>query len=321
MRLLAIALTLIGLVVASPVLAADPAPPGDPSAVKGPRAAGDDDVKVLKDVSYGPHVRNVMDIYLPQGGVAGAAAGPRPVIVCIHGGGWAGGSKDVYAWLGDALARRGYVAVSVTYRFAPQDPYPAQVDDVQRAVRWLRHHAKDYGIDPARVGAIGGSAGGHLASLLGLTETREAGEDELSKYSSRVQCVVDCYGPVDLVAMMRSASAPIVKGFVGKPLEGNEELYRRVSATSYVTKDPPPPPFLIAHGTKDVGTSRGQVPIEQSVDFAEQLKKAGGEATLLKLEGAGHGFTGGGRNKYAQQTLEAAVEFFDKHLGKKAERP
>ena len=269
-------------------------------------------VRSVKDISYGSDARNVMDLYLPEAGPT-----PRPLIVCIHGGGWAGGDKRVYAWLGEALARRGYAAACVTYRFAPVWRAPAQMDDVQRAVRWLRKNAARYGVDPERFGAIGGSAGGHLASYLALAETRDNSDTDLEKYSSRVQCVVDCYGPVDLVAMMGCASAPIVEGFVGKPLEGNEEVYRNASPHHLVKKDPPP--FLIIHGTKDVGTARGQVPMEQSVQFHRRLRRAGGDATLVEIEGAGHGFTGSGTNKYAQQALAAALRFFDGHLLKRAD--
>ena len=267
-------------------------------------------VRVIPDVAYGTDGRQVMDLYLPEGGPS-----PRPLVVCIHGGGWAGGDKSRYAWLGDALARRGYAAASVTYRFAPASRAPAQMDDVQRAVRFLRKNAEKYGVDPERVGAIGGSAGGHLASYLALADTRDNSDAELAAYSSRVQCAVDCYGPVDLEAMMSSASAPIVRGFLGKPLEGNEEEYRTASP-HFLVKDRPPP-FLIIHGTRDVGDARGQVPMEQSVRFHEKLRQAGGDATLLKLEGAGHGFTGNGNNKYAQQALAESLRFFDKHLGKR----
>lgn len=283
--------------------AAEPGPKrGDPAATAGR-------VRVERAVAYGPHARHVMDLYLPE---AGPGAPPRPLVVCIHGGGWAGGDKRVYAWLGEALAQRGYAAASVTYRFAPAFRAPAQMDDVQRAVRWLRRHADRYGIDPERVGAIGGSAGGHLASYLALADTRDNSDPELAAYSSRVACAVDCYGPVDLVAMMASASAPIVEGFVGKPLEGNEQAYRSASPHFLVKENPPP--FLIIHGTEDVGTRRGQVPMEQSVAFHERLRQAGGDATLLKLDGAGHGFTGSGNNKYAREALAAAAKFFDRHL-------
>jgi acetyl esterase/lipase len=296
--LVAVAL-LIALAGASPSGAAEPK--------QGDAAAR---VRVVPDVSYGPDARNVMDLYLPEAGPT-----PRPLVVCIHGGGWAGGDKKVYAWLGEELARRGYVAASVTYRFAPAFRAPAQMDDVQRAVRWLRKNAAQYGIDAARVGAIGGSAGGHLAAWLALADTRDNSDAELASYSSRVQCTVDCYGPVDLEAMMKSASGPIVQGFLGKPLDGNEQAYRDASPHFLVRENPPP--FLIIHGTRDVGSSRGQVPIEQSERFYEKLRRAGGDATLLKLDGAGHGFTGSGDNKYAREALDAAAKFFEKHLVKK----
>jgi acetyl esterase/lipase len=298
--LLAVALLLLG--AGAYVWFAD-APAQQPSAA----ALG---IRVLKDVSYGPYgERNLMDFYLPP---ATDVPEPHPLVICIHGGGWAGGGKSGYTALGQALAQKGFVAVSITYRFAPAWHSPTQMDDVQRAVRWLRKHAKQYELDPQRFGAIGSSAGGHLASYLALAETRDNSDPDLAGFSSKVQCAVDCYGPVDLVAMMSSASAPLVQIFLGKPLAGNEENYRKASPVSYVSKDPPP--FLIMHGTNDLGTTRGQVPIEQSIGFYEQLKKAGGDATLIKVEGAGHGFPTGGQTPYGQQTLPPVIEFFTKHL-------
>ena len=248
-----------------------------------------------------------MDLYLPEGDAA-----PRPLVICIHGGGWAGGDKSAYAWLGEALARNGFAAVSLTYRFAPQWRCPAQMDDVQRAVRWLRKNASRYGLDADRFAALGGSAGGHLASYLALAETRDPSDPELAGYSSRVRCVVDCYGPVDLVGMMRSASAPLVENFLGKPLAGHEDEYRQASPAALVDRQPPP--FLIVHGTKDVGTSPGEVPLEQSLNFQERLWRAGGEATLLTLRGARHGFSHAFPNKHARRMRDAAIAFFTKHL-------
>ena len=268
-------------------------------------------VKVVKDVSYGPDERNRMDLYLPEKG-----PGPRALIVCIHGGGWAGGDKARYQWLGEALAQKGFAAASVTYRFAPKFRSPAPMEDVQRAVRFLRKNAATYDLDPKRFGAIGGSAGGHLAAWLALADPLDNSDAELKEFSSRVQCVVDCYGPVDLEGMMKSASGPIVENFIGKPLSGNEEAYRKASPHFQVRKDPPP--FLIVHGTEDVGTKRGQVPMEQSTAFLEKLKQAGGDARLIKLEGAPHGFThSGAANQHAQAALAAALEFFGKHLARK----
>ena len=300
------------LFLAAPAFAAEPpqtAP--QPNAAPVPEQPSNANaIRVLKDVSYGPYgERNLLDFYLPS---ATDVPVPHPLVICIHGGGWKSGGRGAYAALARALAQRGFAAVCITYRFAPEWHSPTQMDDVQRAVRWLRRNAKQYELDPQRFGAIGGSAGGHLASYLALVDTRDNSDPDLAGFSSKVQCAVDCYGPVDLVGMMNSASAPIVESFVGKPLAGNEEDYRKASPVTYVSKDPPP--FLIMHGTNDLGTARGQVPIEQSIAFYEKLKKAGGDATLIKVEGAGHGFPTGGASQYGQQTLPPVIEFFTKHL-------
>jgi acetyl esterase/lipase len=290
------ALILTSLALAPAICAAEPQAPG---------------VKVIRNVSYGPHgPRNVMDIFLPEAGSA-----PRPLIICVHGGGWAGGDKRAFGWMAEAFAREGFAAVSINYRFAPAFRAPTQMDDVQRAVRWLRKNAAQYELDGDRFGAIGGSAGAHLAAWLGLVETRDNSDTELARYSSRVQCVVDCYGPVDLAGMMSSASAPIVEGFLGKPFKGNEQSYRDASPSHQPMKGAPP--FLIIHGTRDIGTSRGQVPIEQSIEFHDKLRQAGADSTLIKLEGAGHGFTGNPASKHAQDASAAATAFFKKHLARR----
>src|SRR5581483_11615346 len=95
--------------------------------------------------------------------------GPFPAVVCIHGGGFRAGSRQGYDGLCLRLAQRGYVAVTASYRLAPQFQFPAAVHDVKAAVRWLRANAKKYHIDPERIGVTGGSAGGHLAQFLGVT--------------------------------------------------------------------------------------------------------------------------------------------------------
>ena len=138
-------------------------------------------MKTLSNLSYGPHEeRSLLDLYLPD-----VCDSPRPMVVCIHGGGWKGGDKLKYAWLGRALTEMGFAAASVTYRFWPEWCWPAQLDDVQRAIRWLRRNATEYGIDPGRIGALGGSAGAHLASHLGLMETCDDSDPELAHVSSR----------------------------------------------------------------------------------------------------------------------------------------
>ncbi len=202
--------------------------------------------------------------------------------------------------------------MSINYRFWPDWPCPAAIKDVQRAVRWLRRHAAEYRIDPNRFGGIGSSAGSHLCSHLALVEGKPDTEGDLAGFSNKLQCVVDICGPVDLIAMMRSASAPIVEGFMGRPLEGAEEDYRL--ASPYHLIRPNPPPFLIVHGTADTGEAGGQVPIGISERFAERLRAAGGDATFLPLEGATHGLANDPASVHAKRMWQAAIAFFERRL-------
>src|SRR5262249_30853671 len=140
----------------------------------------------------------LLDVYRPAEQSPGVK---YPAVILIHGGGWRGGDRraSLEATLGSALAERGYVAFSGEYPLVKPSPpgkgrvngYPAAIDDCRRAVRWVREHAAEYGIEAARLGAVGDSAGGHLVSLLGTTDVD-------GETSSRVQAVVDIYGPVDL---------------------------------------------------------------------------------------------------------------------------
>jgi len=224
------------------------------------------------------------------------------------------GDKKDWAWEAARFAESGLAAASVTHRYCTEWPFPAPVDDVQRAVRWLRHHAGEYGLDGSRFGATGASSGGHLASFLGLTETRQHVDDELGAYSSRVSAVVDCYGPVDMLWVMRSASAPIVERFIGKPLSA-ETVADYLAASPPALIRPPVCPFLIMHGTLDVGETRGEVPIGISERFAELLRASGGQAEFMPLEGAGHGF--GPETPHGKRAMDASVAFFQKHLGRR----
>src|SRR4051812_24172981 len=128
--------------------------------------------------------------------------GPFPAVVCLHGGGWVGGSRKQMAQTLEVLARRGYVAVAPDYRLAPAHPWPAGAEDCKAAVRWLRGNAGKYRIDPERVGVVGLSAGGHLACLLGVTEASDGleGTGGHPDKSSRVQAVVSFAAPTDLTA-------------------------------------------------------------------------------------------------------------------------
>jgi acetyl esterase/lipase len=210
------------------------------------------------------------------------------------------------------LASRGFAAASLTYRFWPDWPYPAAVEDVREALRWLCLHVEEYGFDPSRIGAVGGSAGAHLASHLALSKPVTVGGPDSAMGPVGLSCVVDCYGPVDFPGMMSSASAPIIRGFMAKPFEQAEEQYREASPFNLVSVTPPP--FLIVHGTADTGVTQGQVPVDQSVRFAERLRNAGGAVDLLLLDGAPHGFLGNSESEHTRRAWAAAVPFFSKHL-------
>ncbi len=280
-------------------------------AVKGRRAfpsVSAEGIKVITDVQYGQvgGERLLLDLYIPEG-----AKKPLPAVVLIHGGAWVAGDKRRTRPAALFIAKHGYIVASVNYRLAPRYKYPAQLDDVQRAVRWLRMHAKEYGIEPNRMAAWGSSAGGHLAALLGLREARDNSDPQLSKYSARVQCVVDLYGPTDLVAVAEKAPRALIF-FLGKSYEEAPELWRDASPLYHVSPDDAP--FYIIHGVQDP-----LVPISDSEKLTEALKKAGVEVTLVKIEGMGHGRPRTPQARKAfRKALEGAIEFLDRHLkGKK----
>src|SRR4029077_7854854 len=172
---------------------------------------------------------------------------------------------------------------------APKYQFPAAVHDTKAAVRWLRANAAKYKIDPERIGATGGSAGGHLAQFLGVTaDVKEfEGDGGNSEVSSRVACVVNVYGPSDFTKSYgkRVDAAEVLPLFLGGNLETARRQHVRASPLYWVT--PNAAPTLCAHGTDDKYVAH-----EQAVWLVDKLKAAGVEADLLTLEGAGHGFKG-----------------------------
>ena len=268
------------------------------------------------DIVYG-HVGE-QDLQLDVYGAD--AAQMHPAILFLHGGGWSGGSRAEMASVSTFFSEQGYVCFAVSYRLVKgdQNRYPAQIDDVQRAVRWIRAHATDYGVDGGRIGAFGGSAGGQLAALLGTMETRDNSDGELAKYSSRVQCVVDLYGPSDFLAIpsvkiideaQRKAANRLLEGFLG-PLPENSANYVDASPVTHI--DSKTVPFLIFHGSKDA-----LVPVEQSEELDVALRKAGMESKLVVFPGLGHAYSDPDALNY---TVTASLKFFDGHL-KKSQKP
>jgi len=232
--------------------------------------------------------------------------GPFPGVLVIHGGGWCRGDKAQMRGALTEFARRGYVAIAPQYRLCPQDTFPAQVHDVKAAVRWLKHHAKDYKLDPEHIGAIGFSAGGHLSLMLGLTGPGDdlEGDHAVDAHSTRIQAVVNYFGPTDFTASdIPEPSRQIVKDFLGGTPEEKPEAAAKASPLTYVTKDDPP--ILTFHGTKD-----GLVPYTQAVKLTDALTAAGVPGRVDLLIGAEHGW----RGTDLAQTMGEAFRFFDRYL-------
>ncbi|WP_309710935.1 alpha/beta hydrolase [Armatimonas sp.] len=233
--------------------------------------------------------------------------GPFPAVLCIHGGGFRAGTRDGYDGLIKQLAARGYVAITVDYRLAPKYPFPAAIHDVKAAVRWLRANAAKYHINPERIGVTGGSAGGHLALYLGVTGgVKELeGDGGNPTQSSKVNCVVNFYGPSDLTRSYGKSvdAAEVLPLFLGGSVEKERPKHITASPLYWVT--PQAPPTLCVHGTKD-----NYVAYEQSIWMVDRLLAAGVDAELVTLQGAGHGFGG----EQAKQADAALFAFFDKYL-------
>ncbi|GIW90097.1 MAG: hypothetical protein KatS3mg109_0529 [Pirellulaceae bacterium] len=261
-----------------------------------------EDVRVFKEMSYVPdgHERQRLDLYVPQ-----STNGPLPVIVWIHGGAWRAGSKENPPVM--RYTRQGYALASVNYRLSQHASFPAQIQDCQAAIRWLRAHAKEYGLDENRIGVCGASAGGHLVALLGTAPENPPWEaiGEHRSLSARVQCVVDLFGPSDLarLAPQNATADSAIARLLGGPPSEKAELARQASPVSFVTPDDPP--FLILHGDQDP-----LVPLEQSELLADTLKKAGVEVTLVTLKGARHG----GPAFSGTDVTSTMDRFFAKHL-------
>jgi acetyl esterase/lipase len=217
-----------------------------------------------------------LDAYLP------GAPGPHPAVVLLHGGAWIHGGKEDVREFGEILSAKGFACFAVQYRLAPTHRFPAQIEDCQRAVQFLRAEAERFELDPERIGALGLSAGGHLAALLGVLDDRrdEASADPVARASSRVQAVVSYFGPVLLErAPTRGFDTQAPPELFG---DAPDELYAAASPLHAVTRDDAP--FLLIHGDKD-----DTVPVQHSELMKQALKKVNVQCRLIVIEGGGHG--------------------------------
>ena len=284
------------------------------------------EVNYVRTVGFRPLA---MDIWRPRTGGGGAAPGPVPLVLWVHGGAFQLGDRrelpptfpanSVFSRLNAA----GIACATVDYRLALEAPFPAQLHDLKAAVRYLRAHAPELGIDPERIGVWGESAGGHLAALLGLTGGREDLEGGIGAqgHSSTVAAVVDFYGVSSLPLMPPMQlpdgllSGPMVAAVpAGMSLEpgpmlvggsSDPDLLAAASPLGHVSADAPP--FLLIHGDSD-----GLVPLSQSEILAEALDAAGVRNELVVVGGADHCFFGA--EDQMDSILDAAVTFLSNEL-------
>ena len=275
---------------------------GTASSSTGWLPAAEPAVEIEKDIAYlGPDREEKADLYRPAAATAGEK---RPGIVIIHGGGWSGGKRDAAREIniGTTLAQNGYVCLSIDYLLQTKDGpkiWPKNLHDCKTAVRWVRANADKYQIDADHIGVIGGSAGGHLAAMVGVTGKAD-GLDPAGPYgeqSCAVQAVVDLYGPMADVGERIST-------LVDPQDPRRAELARQITPLSHLDKSDPP--VLILHGTADT-----TVEVRDSEVFAQALTKAGVVNELIIIPDAPHTF----HLQPKQRDLRPVVlGFFNQHL-------
>jgi acetyl esterase/lipase len=270
-------------------------------------STGAEDILFERDLVYGTGGGEELKLNL---GRPKELSGPTPCVVVIHGGGWAAGNKNGHDAQVTELAKKGYVAATVGYRFAPKHVFPAQVEDVKCAVRFLRANAEKYGIDRDRIGAVGFSAGAHLSMMLGTMDKEDGleGEGGNPGQPSKVNAVVSWFGPTDLTASdWPEVTGKILEKFIGGSKTEKADAYKKASPLTYVNAGDAP--MLLIQGTKD-----RLVPWTQATSMADALTKSGVYGRVDLIVGADHGWGGA----ELQRTADETWAFFDQFLrGKK----
>lgn len=299
MELVRLAIGLYGMLLATAALAQQGGPAGGPPRGQLPPLPPmqiPPNVQVTRDIEYvkGGGASRSLDLYLPRNA---SERGPLPLVVWIHGGAWLAGDKGHNPAI--QLMQAGFATASINYRLSREARFPAQIEDCKAAIRFLRANAKQYNIDPDRIGVWGASAGGHLAAMLGVTgSVREFETGDYLDVSSRVQAAADWFGPTDLPAMdgpddpaekklpepkqVHNGPTSPEAQLIGGPIEQNLDKARAASPITYVSADTPP--FLILHGDSDP-----LIRLSQSRSLYEALRKANVDARLYILTDSGHG--------------------------------
>ena len=229
----------------------------------------------------GGGLRQQLDVFYPTSGA------PAGLVIWVHGGGWNGGSKDPCQALG-LLAQERFVIASVNYRFTTTNPFPAQVEDLNSAIRFLKANAASYRIDPSRVGLWGRSAGAHLAALSALSsDTGQFNTGQNLNQSARVQAVVDFFGPTNLALYGSSVSGDPLTQYLGATIQSGPASLAQSNPLNYINAGSAEPPFLIMHRTGDP-----IVPVGHSQALHNALIAAGLSSTLQTFAGNSHDLPG-----------------------------
>ena len=245
------------------------------------------DVEVIRHLSYRDNIgeRNQLDIYrprqIPEGGC--------PVLLQIHGGAWVVGDKGHQALpLMSLLASRGWICVAVNYRLSPSVSFPAHIEDCKAALAWVRECGKEYGMNPDFVAVTGGSAGGHLAALMGVTANNKQLQPGFEDADTSVQACLPMYGVYDMIGRYgqhpnRELAIDFIAGkVIHTRLEDNPELWDLASPIAQIHPDAPP--FLIMHGERD-----SLAPVSEALMFTEKLRAvANNPVVYIELEGTDH---------------------------------
>jgi acetyl esterase/lipase len=306
-----LAVSLLLLSVSLTARADEPQPPTQ-SAATPPDAAPPNEIVVEENVVYGEAGGEKLTLHLARPANTDT---PSPGLLIIHRGGWVGGSKDRYRAVIEEFARHGYVTVSVGYRFAPKHKFPAQIEDCKCAVRWMRAHAKELGVDHKRIGAMGESAGAYLSMMLGMLDPEDGmeGEGGWPDQPSKVQAVVSFYGPTDLRWESIATNAPpeflsgvarrLLTAYVGGAPEKSSEILFKASPIKYVDKRDAP--------TMQIqGTADPLVLPSQALLMSDALTKAGVAGRTELVNGLGHDWDG----EEFYEPLQRARNFLDEHL-------
>lgn len=268
-------------------------------------------IEALRDLAYADtdNPRQKLDLYLPK---ARKPDAPLPIIVFIHGGGWQGGDKASGLGNLSRFVQSGdYAGISIGYRLTNEAQWPAQIHDCKAAIRWIRAHAKEHGLDAGKIAVWGTSAGGHLVSMLGTSGDVKELEGTLGKnldQDSKVTCVLNYFGPEDFLTMVKQPSTidrtkgsdfPEAK-LLGGPVSERAAIAKEASPVTHISKGDPP--FFTAHGTKDP-----LVPYAQAEELHAALQKASVPSLLQEMTNGGHGFK-------SPVLDERVKQFLDLHL-------